>query len=169
MIEPKYDIACASRPGMIPKRAGKTYVNQQGFTMIEVVMVLIVIAIVATVVAFRPATVSNDIIVQAEILKSHLRYAQIKAMNDTVPWGIRIPDAGSYILYRDNVQASDIIPGETAQTHTLPSVVTITGGTGSTYNFDTWGSPGTSTLTITLSQGATTSNITITRNTGYIQ
>ena len=169
MVERQYDIACSSRPGKVPKRAGKTEINQHGFTMIEVVMVLIVIAIVATVVAYRPATVSNDIIVQAEILKSHLRYAQIKAMNDTVPWGIRIPDATSYILYRNNASASDILPGETAQTHTLPAVVTITGGVGSTYNFDDFGSPGASTLTITLSQGATTSNITIIRNTGYIQ
>lgn len=149
------------------KRAGKTHINQQGFTMIEVVMVLIVLAIVSTVIAYRPTTVSNDLIVQTEILKSHLRYAQIRAMNDTVPWGIRIPNANSYILYKNNATASDILPGETAQTHTLPTVVTITSGV-STYNFDDWGSPGASTLTITLSQGATTSSITITKNTGYI-
>ena len=149
------------------KRAGKTHINQQGFTMIEVVMVLIVLAIVSTVIAYRPTMGSNEITVQTEILKSHLRYAQIKAMNDTVPWGIRIPNANSYILYKNNATASDILPGETAQTHTLPTVVTITSGV-STYNFDDWGSPGASTLTITLSQGTATSNITITRNTGYI-
>ena len=81
------------------KLAGKTHINQQGFTMIEMVVVLIVLAIVTTVIAYRPTTFSNEIIAQAEILKSHLRYAQIKAMNDTVPWGIHIPDANSYILY----------------------------------------------------------------------
>jgi MSHA pilin protein MshC len=151
------------------KRAGKTHINQQGFTMIEVVVVLIVLAIVSTVIAYRPTMGSNEITVQTEILKSHLRYAQIKAMNDTVPWGIHIPDANSYSLYEEGTDpASDILPGETAQTHTLPTVVTITSGVGSTYSFDAWGSPGTSTLTITLSQGTATSNITITRNTGYI-
>lgn len=150
------------------KRAGKTHINQQGFTMIEVVMVLIVLAIVTTVIAYRPTTFSNEIIAQAEIMKSHLRYAQIKAMNDTVPWGIHIPDANSYILYEENnATASDILPGETAQTHTLPAVVTITSGV-ATYNFDNLGSPGTSTLTITLSQGTEVSSITITKNTGYI-
>ncbi|OQW98605.1 MAG: hypothetical protein BWK74_04155 [Desulfobacteraceae bacterium A6] len=159
------------------KRAGKTDINQQGFTIIEVVVVLIVLAIVTTVIVYRPTMGSNEITVQAEILKSHLRYAQIKAMNDTVPWGIHIPDANSYILYKNNLMAtgSNILPGETAQTHALPSVVTITGGAGSTYNFNAFGKPVdtggneiASAQTITLSQGATTSDITITKNTGYI-
>jgi prepilin-type N-terminal cleavage/methylation domain-containing protein len=149
------------------KRICKTHIHQRGFTMIEMVVVLIVMAIIATFILARATPGSNNLIAQAEILKSHLRYAQIRAMNDTVPWGIRIPDAGSYILYKNNAQATSLLPGETAQTHTLPTGITVT-GVGLTYNFDDWGSPGTSTLTITLSQGSTTSNITITKNTGYI-
>jgi MSHA pilin protein MshC len=149
------------------KQFSKIHNNHRGFTMIEMVMVLIVLAIVGAVIAYRPTTTSNDLIAQTEILKSHLRYAQIRAMNDTVSWGIHIPDAGSYILYKNNAQATSQLPGETAQTHTLPTDVIITSGV-ATYNFDEWGSPGTSTLTITLSQGTTISNITITKNTGYI-
>lgn len=136
--------------------------------MIEMVLVLIVMAIMATFILVRATPGSIDLIAQAEILKSHLRYAQIRAMNDTVPWGIHIPAAGSsYLLYRNNALAASQLPGENAQTHTLPTGITVT-GVGLTYNFDDWGSPGTSTLTITLSQGATTNNITITKNTGYI-
>jgi prepilin-type N-terminal cleavage/methylation domain-containing protein len=150
------------------KRACKTIINHRGFTMIEMVMVLIVLVIVSTVIAYRPTTGSNDLIVQSEILKSHLRYVQIRAMNDTVTWGINIPDAGSYVLYKNNTQATSQLPGETAQTHALPVVIAITSGVGTTINFDEWGSPGTSTLTITLSKGTETSNITITKNTGYI-
>lgn len=165
------------------KRARKTNINQRGFTMIEMVMVLIVLVIVTAVIAYRPTTGSNEITVQAEILKSHLRYAQIKAMNDTSPntWGIRIPDANSYILYRNNAVATDILPGEkpgvspAPQTHTMPTTVTITSGASTTYNFNEWGTPvdtaGTAIATaqtITLSQGTSTNNITITRNTGYI-
>lgn len=137
--------------------------------MIELVVVLIILAIVASFVAYKPISATNEITVQTDVLKTHLRYAQIRAMNDTVPWGIYIPNTSSYILYRNNVTASDILPGESAQTHTLPPVVTITGGVGVTYNFDDWGSPGTTTRTITLSQGSTTSTITIVKNTGYIQ
>jgi MSHA pilin protein MshC len=158
------------------KRACKTHINQDGFTMLEMVMVLVIMAIVGTFIAYRPATESNELLAQTEILKSHLRHAQIKAMNETtVLWGIRIPDAGTYVLYKNNVQATSQLPGETAQTHTLPTTVTITGGAGTTYNFNEWGTPvnagGTaiaSSQTITLTQGTATSTITITRNTGYI-
>lgn len=131
------------------------------------VMVLIIIAIIATIIAYRPVTDTNSLIAQTDILKSHLRYAQMKAMNDTVSWGIHIPNATSYVLYKNNAQASTQLPGENAQTHTLPALVTITTGVDTIINFDEWGSPGTSTLTITLSQGSNTSSITITKNTGY--
>jgi prepilin-type N-terminal cleavage/methylation domain-containing protein len=154
---------------MTMKRASHVCANRRGFTMIEIIMVLIIMAIVGTVVLSRATTAGYDLASQAEILKSHLRFAQIKAMNDAVLWGIYIPAAGSsYVLYKNNAQATSLLPGESAQTHTLPAGITVTAGVGSTYNFDDWGSPGTSTFTITLSQGTTTSNITITKNTGYI-
>lgn len=139
--------------------------------MIEVIIVLFIMAIVASFVLFRPSTSANELVAQAEILKSHLRYAQIRAMNgdDTETWGIHLADANSYTLYKNNAQATDILPGETAQTHTFPTEVSVTSGVGTTVNFDKWGSPGPTTLTITLTQGAESSNITITKNTGYIQ
>ena len=139
--------------------------------MIETIVVLFIMAIVASFVLFRPSTSANELVAQAEILKSHLRYAQIRAMNgdDTETWGIHLADANSYTLYKNNAQATDILPGETAQTHTFPTGVSVTSGVGTTVNFDKWGSPGPTTLTITLTQGAESSNITITKNTGYIQ
>lgn len=151
--------------------------RQRGFTMIEMVVVLIIMSIIASFIVVRASTSGNDLIVQTEILKSHLRYAQIRAMNDTVPWGINIPSGGtSYILYRNNAQATTyLLPGENAQMHTLPTGVTITTGVGSTFNFNEWGipvdtgsTPIASQQTITLTQGSTASSITITKNTGYI-
>ena len=141
-------------------------------------MVLIVMAIVFSFILFRPSTSTNELVAEAEILKSHLRYAQIRAMNgdDTETWGIHLADANSYTLYKNNAQATDILPGETAQTHTFPTEVSVTSGAGTTVNFNNWGSPVdngntpyTNSLTITLTQGAETGNITITKNTGYIQ
>jgi len=137
--------------------------------MLEVIVVLIVMTIMASVILYRPTTSINKLIAEAEILKSHLRYAQIKAMNDEVPWGIRIADAKSYILYKNNAQATDILPGETAQTHTFPTEVSVSSGVGTTVNFDNWGSPVAGAQTITLTQGSSTSSITVTKNTGYIQ
>ena len=164
------------------KRICKSHIHHRGFTMIEMVVVLIVMAIVAAFILARATPGSNDLIAQAEILKSHLRYAQIRAMNDTVPWGIRIPDAGSYVLYKNNAPPNDnILPGEAPgispapQTHTFKGGVTVTSGVGTTFNFnelgtpiDAGGAPIASAQTITLSQGTATSPVTITKNTGYI-
>ena len=163
------------------KRACNTHINQRGFTMIEIVIVLIVMAIVAVFIASRASIGGNDLIAETDTLKSHLRHAQIQAMNDSVPWGIHIPDAGSYILYKNNSPATGkMLPGEktgAAQTNTLPSTVTITSGVGTTYNFNAWGIPVNTGIppvplataqTITLTDGVATASITITPNTGYI-
>lgn len=142
-----------------------------GFTMIEMIVVMFIMAIVASFVLFRPSTSVNELVTEAEILKSHLRYAQIKAMNgdENETWGIHLADANSYILYKNNAQATDILPGETAQTHTFPTEVSVTSGVGTTVNFTNWGSPVSGAQTITLKQGIESINVTVTKNTGYIQ
>lgn len=155
--------------------------SKRGFTLIELVIVLIVMAIVAVFIASRASTGGNELIAETDTLKSNLRYTQIRATNDSVPWGIHIPNAGSYILYKNNSPAAGyMLPGEkpgAAQTHTLPSAVTVTSGVGTTYNFNAWGAPVNTGIppvplataqTITLSDGVATASITITPNTGYI-
>jgi prepilin-type N-terminal cleavage/methylation domain-containing protein len=155
------------------KGDGNIHIDKRGFSMIEMVIVLIVMAIMATFIMMQTTT-GNDLIAQSEILKSHLRYAQIKAMNDTddsTPggWGVHLPNNTSYILYRNNATANDILPGETAQTRILPTGITVsTTCPNSTCNFDEWGSPGATTLTMMLTQGASTSTISITKNTGFV-
>ena len=155
------------------KRAGKIHIDQRGFSMIEMVMVLIVMAIMATFIMIRTTT-GNDLIAQSEILKSHLRYRtdqgneRYRRQHPAV--GVFIcPITASYTLYRNNATANDILPGETAQTHTLPTGITVsTNCANSTCNFNEWGSPGATTLTMTLTQGASTSTISITKNTGFV-
>ena len=165
-------------------RAFKINSYKHGFTLIELVIVLIVMSIVAVFIASRASTSGNELIAETDTLKSHLRYAQIRAMNDSVPWGIYIPNASSYVLYRNNeVEASQMLPGEkpgaatAPQTHNLQGTVTITSGAGTTYNFNAWGAPVNMGIppiplataqTITLSEGAATSSITITKNTGHV-
>lgn len=164
------------------KRIVNKYFNRHGFTMIEMVGVLIVMAILAAGISSRVTTTGNELIVETEILKSHLRFAQLRAMNDTVSWGIHIKDASHYTLYRNGSQATDILPGESEepdkppQTRELSKVVTITANNLETYNFNEWGKPldatgaeSGETGSITLSQGTDSKTITITKNTGYIQ
>lgn len=160
-------------------RALKINSYKHGFTLIELVIVLIVMSIVAVFIASRASIGGNDLIAETDTLKSSLRYAQTRAMNDSEPWGIHIPNASSYVLYRNNaVDTRQMLPGEktgAAQTHTLPSTVTITSGMGTTYNFNEWGTPVDASgvavaanQSITLSDGAATSAISIVKNTGFI-
>jgi prepilin-type N-terminal cleavage/methylation domain-containing protein len=168
------------------KRTCKRYIHQRGFTMIEMVVVLIVMAIMSTFIWARATPDSNDLIAQADILKSHLRYAQIRAMNDTLQpnnhprWEMNFPNDTSYALYRYRDDGSGIkdpfnLPGENSNSHTLTTGISMATDFGSNINFNDWGIPVTSVgstvgapQTITLSQGTTTSNVTITKNTGYI-
>jgi hypothetical protein len=131
---------------------------------------------------------------ERDILKSSLRFAQIKALNnavqDTDTWGIHL-DSISYTYYRNGVPAyyydqtgtntvPDNLPGECGNnplscikspTHYLPSGMTITTGVGTTVSFNKWGSPGASNISIVLTKVGSPPippiNVTITKNTGY--
>jgi len=170
------------------KRAGKTQINQHGFTLIEVVVVLIVLSIVTTVIISRSfITGTNELMVETDGLKSSLRFAQIQALNDdTKKWGIHIPNSTTYRLYREDADATSMIPLKGADgdpvtvacpknCHQLQGSVQITSpSSAKTINFDKWGRPmdGSTLLSadfsIILGQGTQTSTITITKNTGYI-
>jgi len=153
--------------------------------MIEMVVVLIVMAIFATFVISR-ASLSTSETNEREILKSSIRFAQIKAFDnavDTNTWGIMVTNSGtSYeLVYNGITQASPIVnlPGEcgsnpmvctSTPTHNLPTDVTITITPGSAVNFNKWGSPGTEEVAIVLKKGGSTiSSLKATPNTGLIQ
>ncbi len=137
--------------------------------MIEVIAVLIIIAILAPLIVTRVSTDTTSLTAQADILKSHLRYAQIRAMNDTVTWGISLGGT-AYTLVQTGGPAT-YLPGDSGATHALTDNVTVSG---SSVLFNEWGIPvdgsGTplGTATITLSQGSQSSAITVTGNTGFV-
>jgi MSHA pilin protein MshC len=157
-------------------------IDQRGFTMIEMVAVLIIMAIFATVVATRFAFMDTDTSTEAEILKSSLRFAQIKALNNAVDnntWGIHFTSGGSSysLVYTENGTTTSPVnlPGEcgsnplvciSTPTHTLPRGMTING---SSVNFNRWGSPGPSDVAIVLQKaGLGSAQVTVTKNTGHI-
>ena len=66
-----------------------TYRNQSGFTLIEVVAVLIIIGIVAAVAMTRATSTRDyDIISQVEAVKAHLRLAQFRATSSNSAHGV---------------------------------------------------------------------------------
>jgi prepilin-type N-terminal cleavage/methylation domain-containing protein len=135
----------------------------KGFTMIEVLAVLLVLAVIITVVLTRTPSIERNAFAQAAVIRSHLRFAQSLAMGDnTENWGITFTPH-SYTLLLNGSPAGIALPNDDSSTHNLPGSVTITGGIG-TVLFDEWGSPGPDNIAITVD----TESIVITRLTGFI-
>jgi prepilin-type N-terminal cleavage/methylation domain-containing protein len=154
--------------------------DQRGFSIVEVLVVLIIIGIVSVIIIGRGNIGRTDLLAQTEVIKSHIRYAQSRAMNSDRIWGIRCDDSGqAYWLFVDG--ASDVdnrrkLPGEEFDTVDLGTYnLTLTP---TTFSFDERGrpcsgdngaTPLTDDLSLTLSAGGTeTTTIAVTRNTGFV-
>jgi len=142
--------------------------NDSGFTMIETIAVLMLIGIIAAVAISKSMSANSySLVSEAEILKTYLRFAQLKAMSDVVPtWGIAV-GGSSYTLQKNGATASINLPGEGSATHAFPSGVSATEA--QTVAFNNWGNPGTTTISITLTGGSDNATVTVTKNTGFVQ
>ena len=165
-------IPCMSRQGR-PK-------SDSGFTMIEVVVVLIILGILGTVIAARIfSTSTHELAAQVEVIKAHLRYAQTRAMGfDEVWWGINLNTAATYSLFRNGDTTDTVnLPGEDDPV-SLPDGITVSVPVAPfVVSFNNWGKPYTDQdgqtaqgddRTITISLGGDSESITITANTGFI-
>jgi len=140
--------------------------GHRAFTLIEVIAVLLVLGILAAAAVGRVLSTQHDLVAQTDIVKSHLRFAQMKALNDdTATWGIAFA-GNSYTLYYEGAPSAVGFPGESSSTRSLPSGITITNPV--TVHFDLWGSPGVSDVSLILSDGGATASITIAGSTGFI-
>lgn len=144
--------------------------SARGFTLMEMIAVLIIVGIVSAFIAVRMYDTRNyDIASQLEVVKSHLRYAQSKAMSSGSSWGINFNSSQTYYLFDLAAPTTPVLMlGEKNATVNL-----ATGGKGSeltitsapqVITFDAYGSPGQTTLTVSTNGGG----IVITKNTGYI-
>jgi len=150
---------------------------KKGFTLIEVCAVLLLLGVVA-LIAIPKIHDFSKVSAELEVLKSHLRYVQFKAMNDDVnnySWGLRVSDNGYTLICTPSCASVPNLPNETSSTHTPVDGVSITYGFSSiVYNL--WGSPSvdgktptTDAITINISDGMATKTISIIPNTGFIQ
>ncbi len=87
---------------MAEKTLKKYFLNNSGFSLIEIISVLIIISVIAVVVATAMVDSNADLITQGDLIKSHLRYAQaLSIKSDSAIWGLKFFDDRSYyILYR---------------------------------------------------------------------
>jgi prepilin-type N-terminal cleavage/methylation domain-containing protein len=149
----------------LPRRAG--------FTLIEVVAVVVVVSILAALAVTR---IRFDTSLQAEVdkMKSQLRYVQHVALcgNNTYTWRMTVnADSYSFTRWDGTNSVGMALPGATGSvnnTIALPAGITVTSGTG-VINFDQWGSPGSNNSDIRLGDGTVSRIITVTKNTGFVQ
>lgn len=111
------------------RKQGSRTENIAGFTVLEVVSLLVILGILAAVAVARYRDVGADDIAAANTLKTHLRYAQLRAMGDTVQWRIRLEN-DSYVLERADADgdfdAAPInLPGEDSEIRGLEEGVSL--------------------------------------------
>ena len=103
--------------------------SNHGFTLIEIIATLIVVGILTSVAAVIFSSMDDEkLATEVEILKSHLRYAQSRAMSDTVSWGIAF-SVEFYTLQRGGSTSTSSLPNDDSSTHNLQ------GGVASKYWF----------------------------------
>ena len=158
--------------------------KNRGFTLIELISTLLIMGIVAAVVVSRVGISNNQVIAQIEVVKSHLRYAQSRAMNSDLVWGVGF-DTDKYWLYnKGNITEKVTFPGEdpNEKPNTDPEDVSLPSGMSvvpKIVSFDDWGKPCTDAagtlpqsgidMKIEFSTPIGNYDIIITKNTGFIE
>jgi len=143
--------------------------NKAGFSLLEVVTVLVILSIVGVVVATRLMDTSVELIAQTDAIKAHLRYAQSRAMSSNVIWGIAF-DGSTYSLFKNgDTTDTDFLPGEDSKTLPLPSGISISPA--QVVAFDSWGKPYDNPSGTSAHSGGQIDvlPVVITRNTGFIE
>ena len=172
----------------------KIYSNRKGFTLLEVVAVLVIMGIITAVALSRLVSNQNNLMAATDILTSHLRLAQARAMNTSADnvttfsvWGISFSSSTQYYFF-NCPNASACAPATNQVTllgadsriimDLAPKGVQVTNGTPLVLAFDRFGTPYTdATLTTSLAAQLTltlkdnkgnTRTINITPQTGMI-
>ncbi|MEG6505743.1 pilus assembly FimT family protein [Nitratidesulfovibrio sp. 1201_IL3209] len=162
----------------LPARTLRNGTGQRGFTMIEVVAVLVIIGILAAVAADRifnqaPA----ELAAISSAVRGNIRYARTRSMNSDEIFGVQVISPSTYAVFRNgNIANRVVLPGEAGGVITLPEGAAFS-ATGTVF-FDHWGAPCSNAATpparfnanvsVTLSYRDASDTITITRNTGFI-
>lgn len=155
--------------------------RENGFTIIEVIAVLILISIVSFILVSRMvSSTEENIRVKADTLKGHIRYVQMRAMNTdadksiiaacNASFGISM-SANSYFMFKNcDKNLKVLFPGqETAEIPFGNAALSPA----SDVTFDHWGRPCSDLNGLTLRNTDTnltlgTESIRITKNTGFV-
>ena len=105
----------------------KLITANRGFTLIEIISVLLVIGILSAVAISRMVFSHQDVdnTARVEKLKTQLRYAQSRAMNTDEIWGIEFSGTSYHLFNGGNVSNTVHLPGEDSVNISLPSGTSI--------------------------------------------
>lgn len=140
--------------------------RQHGFTILEVVAVLIILGIMAAMSASYFSTQTTEQQAYTDTIKSHLRYAQLMAMKTNVVWGLNFTGT-TYTLFRNGSTGDTVLlPGDDSASGELPVGKSAT----EVVAFDSWGIPYADASGTAGHSGGSVGNlsITITQDTGFI-
>jgi len=144
--------------------------RQSGFTLIELVTVLILLGILASSLYLRGAPSSATLNAQADQLARTLRHAQSLSLAQGRSLTFDVQDATSYTVSDGGVTVTD--PQGIVQTYTLVNGVTLTGND---LDYDSLGRPidATNNLiaaaqTWTLSANGSTATVSVEPLTGFV-
>lgn len=149
--------------------------NLNGFSLIEVITVLLLVSIISVIIVPRMFDFGADDTVSVDKMKTHFRYAQMRSMNTQINWGIKFDNTTHTYWLFNNIPPNDEddvipLPGEESNPISFSDTMNISPAH---IAFDVLGRPYSdaaaqtpfTTETVTLGNGET---ITITKNTGYI-
>ena len=108
---------------------GRSPYNTNGFSWLELIVVLMIMGVVSAVIVSTMTTSRNEITAEIEALKAHLRYAQSRAMSTASNWYVQFdatPTPGQYTLYKAG-EGANYFPGESAVALPLHSGMTLNG------------------------------------------
>ena len=90
--------------------------KEHGFTLIEMVVVLVLISIIAATVFTRSITTDQiNFVGEADKIRNHIRYAQSMAMKKNVMWGIKCSSNMYWLFKYENSGDQDTaleLPGQ---------------------------------------------------------
>lgn len=158
------------------QRGGSTpSTSSGGFTLIEMITVLVVLAIISALITTRGSTMNTDLSARLSEVRSQLRFLQLRAMKNATPVGLQCDGTSYFARYVANSNTIPL-PGETGATVSLAGKsMTMSSFF---FSFDANGVPYTGTTptkitsatnsTISITAGGQTGTLTVTPETGFV-